>query len=62
LKSNQKWWRYPIKSECIISTARHVSPLKDAKSTLKLARVEMVEIFSMYLVKNAVEVLGDELH
>jgi hypothetical protein len=50
IKSRQKWrdatkrWRY-------ISTTKQISPPKDSKYTLKLARVKMVEIFSVRLTR-----------
>jgi hypothetical protein len=56
LKIKAKVVEVPTRSGGIISTARQISPLQDHKSTLKVAMVEvvqMVEIFPVYLVKDA---------
>jgi hypothetical protein len=53
-----------IRSGGCISTPKKYLHQKTSKSTLRSAIVEvveMVEVFSMYLGKHAVEVQGDEL-
>jgi hypothetical protein len=43
-QSGQEWWRYQPESIGIISINKRVSPPQEPNFTLKLAKVEVVEI------------------
>jgi hypothetical protein len=62
LKIKAKEVEAPLESGGAISTALQVFPLKDSKTTLKLPKVEVVEMverFLVYLINDAARLLDN---